>query len=838
MKKQKSKEEYYEYIYNNVDFSIAEHEMIYNEKGEAIDYKFLYANKAFCDSLDISLDNLIGNSVLDLFPDTEKYWIDEYNKVVKTGKPLAMIRHAAEFEKQFSVYAFKSGENTFFSSFKDVTEVNDRFSHNGSEKPEYRVSQDVSKMGFFEANRLNQKAEVSDAFCEIVGLKEIKEGFFRNTLLELTHPDDFNKMSNQIKDILKGNISELETEFQFFNKRKNEYRWMSFFIFAIESDENEIPFRYTGIIRDIEEEKMRAQEKKETEFLFREARRVADLSTFMYKTDINEFESSQELDNFTGVKDLKTIEQYRKIVHPEDLGDYDDATDYTLSNAEGRVALYRIIKDNQEKFVQSSVYALKNNKGKTKKVFGILKDVTEIETARREAENARRSFELIFNTSPTGIITISKEFEITMENRTFREMFDSKENEIKLRYLLGDMHDSAIKELEKNDVCRVVVEHVIKNKTKIVAINFARIDEEFINEFQGTVFDITEQSINKEKINYMASHDVLTGLYNRYHFEGVVENKLLNFPLGIIMCDIDGLKLINDAFGHLEGDKLLKDFSKELEKLFPLYVLSRIGGDEFTILVENTTEEELEEFSSKIKESIKNIRDFKVEFGVSVGYSILIDENSDYNRMFNKAENMMYHRKLTERRSRKSNALQTIMQTLHEKTEETMIHCLSVGDYASMILADYGYKRVVDLDDIRFLSEVHDIGKVATPEGIFSKKTRLTDSEYEEIKYHSEAGFKIIKNIIDKDQIAYGVLYHHERYDGKGYPHGLKGEDIPLFARIIAIADSYDTMVRGRVYQKPISKKDALLEIAKNSGTQFDPHFAASFIRLMEEKNE
>jgi HD-GYP domain-containing protein (c-di-GMP phosphodiesterase class II) len=155
-----------------------------------------------------------------------------------------------------------------------------------------------------------------------------------------------------------------------------------------------------------------------------------------------------------------------------------------------------------------------------------------------------------------------------------------------------------------------------------------------------------------------------------------------------------------------------------------------------------------------------------------------------------------------------------------------------------MILSDYGHKRIVDLDDIRFLSDVHDVGKIAIPEGILSKKTKLTDSEYEEIKYHCEAGYKIIRNIIDKDEIAYGVLYHHERYDGKGYPHGLKGDNIPLYARILNIADSYDTMIRGRVYQKPISKKEALLDIKNNSGTQFDPNLAANFIRLMEEIND
>jgi|GEM_PF-630532 len=838
MADQKYNTEYFKSIFDNLDFSISDHELIYNENGEGIDYKFLYANKAFCESLNISLEDLIGKSVLDLFPQTEKYWIDKYSEVVATGKPLSMTRYSAQFDKQFSTYAFKSGTNSFVSSFSDITKIIDRFKDTNVITPEYRVTQGITKIGFFETNRITYEVNTSDSFCYVAGLDSINKRFFRKTLVELTHDDDKLRIASLIQDLINGKLTARETEFQMFNKRENEFHWMSFSVFAIESDENGIPFRYTGVVRDIEQEKVRLEELREIEYLFKEARKVANLTTFIYKTDTSKYVESQELDDFTGIKNLQTIEQYRKIVHPEDLKIWDEATDYTLNNAEGTVCGYRIIKDDKIIYIESSVYSMTDDLGYAEKVFGILKDVTEIEKSRINELKSQRSYELIFNTSPAGIFTLNKNLEITMENRTFREMFDSKENEIKLKHLLGDMYDRAIEELENNNFSRVVVEHVIKNKNKYFAINITKIAEEFENEYQGTLVDITEQSLNREKINYLATHDVLTGLYSRNYFEEIIDNKKLKYPLGIIMCDIDGLKLINDAFGHLEGDRLLKSFADELKKLSSSYIVSRIGGDEFTVLIENATEDELDDFSEKIKESINNIKTFKVEWSISVGYSILKDVNSDFNRIFNKAENMMYRRKLTERRSRKSDALSTIMQTLHEKTEETMSHCKRVGDYASMILSDYGHKRVVDINDIRFLSDVHDIGKIAIPEGILNKKTKLTDYEYEEIKYHSEAGFKIIKNIIDKDEIAYGVLYHHERYDGLGYPHGLKGEDIPLYARILAIADSYDTMIRGRVYQKPISKKAALLDISKNKGTQFDPKLASSFIRLMEETNE
>lgn len=838
MDKQKFNSDYYKSIFDNIDFSIAEHEMIYDDNGKCIDYKHLYVNKVFCDAVNIPLEGIIGKSALKLFPETEQYWIDEFGKVVETGNPSSLIRYSTEFDKYYSVYSYKSGDKSFVSCFTDVTKIVEEYKKENIIAPKYRVSNGHTKIGFFEVNRLSNKVDVSNSFCKVIGQESISERFFREEIVNLTQEDDKAMIKDLLKMVLNGNLREHETEFQMFNDRENAFHWMSVSVFAIESDENDVPFRYTGIIRDIKNEKDRLEELKETEYLFREARKVANLTTFIYNNDTNKFDYSKELDEFTGVKNLREIEQYRKIVHPEDLKIYDDATDYSLSHAEGKVAIYRIIKDEIIKFVQSSVYTMTDKFGNTEKIFGILKDITEIERSRRNAMSARKSFELIFNSSPAGIFLLNKDFEISMENKTFREMFDSKETEINLKYLLGDLHDNTIKDLKNNVFNRVVVEHNIKNENKHMAINITRIDEEFVNDYQGTVVDITERYLDREKIGYLATHDTLTGLFNRNYFEEVIANQQLDYPLGIIMCDIDGLKLVNDAFGHMEGDKLLSSFSKELNKLFPKYIVSRIGGDEFTILVINATEDQLDDFSEKIKESIQNIDNFQIDFGVSVGYSILEDKDSDFKRIFNQAENMMYRRKLTERRSRKSNSLLTIMQTLHEKTEETLIHCQRVGDYSSMMLADYGYKRVVDLDDIRFLSDVHDIGKIATPEGILNKKTKLTKSEYEEIKYHSEAGYKIIQNIVDKDEIAYGVLYHHERYDGFGYPHGLKGENIPLYARILAIADSYDTMIRGRIYQKPISKREALKDIKKNSGTQFDPEIAESFIRLMENENE
>ncbi|MCK5343152.1 MAG: sensor domain-containing diguanylate cyclase, partial [Candidatus Heimdallarchaeota archaeon] len=359
----------------------------------------------------------------------------------------------------------------------------------------------------------------------------------------------------------------------------------------------------------------------------------------------------------------------------------------------------------------SSVYAKSDASGNAIKVFGIVKDITDLETQRRLAESSTKAFELIFNSSPAGIFILDTDFEISMENDTFRDFFQIESGEMKLRNLLGENYDQAVTDLEEGkDVQHLRIKLLIDGKYKHYMVNIAKISEEFLNDYEGTLVDITQQVVDEERILYLATHDVLTTLYNRNYFEEVVVEKENDYPLGLVLCDIDGLKLINDAFGHQRGDELLQSLANSLKGLSPNHIASRIGGDEFALLVDNANEEILEKIELEVKESIKDLGLFGIDFEVSLGHAIMDEDSPDFNRVFNNAENMMYRRKLTERSSRKSNALTTIMQTLHEKTEETLSHCERVGDYSSMLLFESGFKRTVDIEDIRFLSDVHDIG--------------------------------------------------------------------------------------------------------------------------------
>jgi diguanylate cyclase (GGDEF)-like protein len=354
----------------------------------------------------------------------------------------------------------------------------------------------------------------------------------------------------------------------------------------------------------------------------------------------------------------------------------------------------------------------------------------------------------------------------------------------------------------------------------------------------GFMADVTEQIKYQRRNEYLVGHDSVTGLLNRNAFEKYTHSSEMLSSYTLIIADIDGLKFINDAFGHIKGDEAIdfvgNQFKSEFSESSTIY---RIGGDEFAIISNEVKENKIEDHLDHIKENIIALnKKNDIQLGVSVGYEIIKKNSLSFNDAFINAENLMYRRKLGDRNSRKSKTMDAVLSTLHVKTEETKDHCDRLGKYAVATLKKLGYSRVSDHEDIELLCQVHDIGKITISEDILSKKGSLSKDEYKKIKGHSEAGYKIVKNIVESDRIAFGVLYHHERVDGTGYPFGLSGDEIPLFAKIVSICDAYDVMISGRKYSKAKSQEDAFKEIIKCSGTQFDEKIALKFMEAVSEE--
>lgn len=354
----------------------------------------------------------------------------------------------------------------------------------------------------------------------------------------------------------------------------------------------------------------------------------------------------------------------------------------------------------------------------------------------------------------------------------------------------------------------------------------------------GITRDVSEQREKQQKIEYLSKRDFLTGTYNRRYFSEAMAryDQSSYFPIGIMMIDLNGLKILNDAYGHDVGDQALKKISEVLKTaVHHPHILARIGGDEFAVLALKTSDEALYELKTKITDTIKTLSIKNVGLSVAIGYAHKENDDIAIHDVMQQAENYMYKSKLMDGKSARNDSIKAIFKTLTDKYEDEKRHSLRVSKLA------YELAKALNLppdmfNEVSITGLYHDIGKISIPDYILNKPGSLTEDEYEQVKKHTENGFQILRAADAYSDLAKHALYHHERYDGKGYPEQLKGDNIPFISRIISVVDAYEAMTSDRPYRKAMSKRDALNEIKRCAGTQFDANIAHTFINMMQDK--
>jgi len=344
---------------------------------------------------------------------------------------------------------------------------------------------------------------------------------------------------------------------------------------------------------------------------------------------------------------------------------------------------------------------------------------------------------------------------------------------------------------------------------------------------------------SEEKITYISFHDSLTGLYNRAYFEEELKrmNHSRYYPLNVIMIDVNGLKAVNDAFGHQQGDQLLKNLAKLVQTTSRKGdILARLGGDEFAIILPNTSLSDTEKFCQRLSNACLQ-NSFKPAYlnpNISMGYASQDGSLASSEELIREADEKMYQNKIFNTKSREKHLLNAFLAILAERDPHTENHAYRMAEIA-VIMGKKFHLDNYDLNRLRLLALLHDIGKIGIPEKILFKPGALTPAEWKKMKDHCQIGYRIAKNIPDFSSICKEILYHHEKWDGSGYPVGLQGEEIPLLSRIISIIDAYDTMQSKRPYKKSVNQKMALQKIKENNGTQFDPNLVPIFLSIVTE---
>lgn len=485
--------------------------------------------------------------------------------------------------------------------------------------------------------------------------------------------------------------------------------------------------------------------------------------------------------------------------------------------------------------------------------IGILQDQTERKKYEEEITKQKELLQTIIDTIPDCIFhkDINGKYldcNVAFSNEYYKQdrkkIIGKSDRELKSMLKADDL-------LNKNSIVDEIVKldnKVIKNKKKECSKLKIKYNEKTkymesikvpiinkkgdVSSIVGISRNVTDNVALEKKLKKMSYKDKLTGLYNRAYFDEKLKELANNkdLPLSLIMGDVNGLKIVNDTIGHLKGDELLVSISKVIKNSCRKEdFVFRWGGDEICIILPKTTKEEAQNICNRIKNNCKEYSTGNIPLSISLGTSTKVDSTKDINEVLMEAEDKAYREKLIHGRDTRRFIMNSLQETLISKHPQTQEHADRVVKYANRLGKKLGLSNE-ELSELILLAKLHDIGKIGIPDNVLLKPGKLNDYEFNIMKTHSEKGYRIALSNPEIEQVAQGILTHHERYDGSGYPLGLKQNQIPYLARIICVVDAYDAMTNDRSYKNKISKKDAIKELIKYSGSQFDPEIVNAFL--------
>ncbi|MDK9711004.1 diguanylate cyclase [Acidaminobacter sp.] len=538
------------------------------------------------------------------------------------------------------------------------------------------------------------------------------------------------------------------------------------------------------------------------------------------------------------IKPLRAVEDHIRKVdlnNPElEMLEVNEASKLSELMAGINMLLYRIRHNSRE---------YKKDQNKLKAMNQKLEESLFIsQSAQNGIMLQKNQFEALFKNSTDAILILNHHRQVVDLNERFVQLFGYYHEDLRFKE-----PDAILTEPSKFEDAKSLTDKLFKgeafeleterlNNTGAVREVSMKgvpvlIGDEVIGAYQ--IFnDISVRKRSEYELRFLSYHDQLTGLYNRRFFE--VEMDRLdterNLPLTILMCDVNGLKITNDAFGHRMGDRLLVKTADILRSVCRSEdIIARWGGDEFVVLLPKTDQKTALEVVERIKQASFNEKIDSIMISISIGFSVKHESDELTQEVFKDAENMMYSNKLYEGPSMRGQIVQAILNTLHEKNPREELHSRRVSQLCGALGSAYGFMNT-RVEALKTFGLMHDIGKIAIYEHLLNKSGSLSDDEWLEMKRHPEIGYRILSAVNDMSEIADLTLAHHENWDGTGYPKGLRGDQIPLESRMIQLADAYDAMTCDRPYRSALSPETAVNEIIKNSGKQFDPVLSRLFV--------
>ncbi|SHI55088.1 PAS domain S-box-containing protein/diguanylate cyclase (GGDEF) domain-containing protein [Clostridium amylolyticum] len=838
------KDNFYKQLVEKLPTGYAYHRIICDKNNIPYDYVFLETNAAFEKFTGLKAAQVIGKRISEILPNTnikEFNWIKVYGEIALTGREKQFEQYSQELKRWYRVKVYSPEKNYFVTIFIDITK---------------------------EMRSLEEKTTILTTLNDIVF--EIDKDY---RFINIISSDD-NYLFIAREDIIGKSIKEL------FSKDLSEI-FISSFQKALASGKKESIIYKSPLRNDnnwYNADIKYAQISNKKKYIVS----VSDISE-QKKLEYELFKKTQELEKYHLIFEHSPL----GIYHFDSQGIITDCNDSfvkiigssrdeligldTLKLSDKKVvkAIQGVLKSQQTSY-EGDYKSITGHKVTSVKVMfapilsldkeieggiGIVEDITQRKHMEKIIFEEKERLKTTLLSIGDGVISTDNHGNVLFLNKVAEQLTGWAQEEAFGRSLEEVFHtiseftrekceNPVFNVLETGNIIELANDTILISKDRTqrhIEDSAAPIMDKNSN-INGVVLvfrDVTEEKERQAKIQYLSFHDQLTGLNNRRFFEDELRriDTTSNLPITLVMIDVNGLKLTNDAFGHLLGDKLLQRVAEILRKECRNEdIIARIGGDEFVILLPKTSSEEAERFLNRINAVITQEKINSMSVSVSYGWETKRETEEDLSSIFKKAEDYMYRRKLSESTSMRYKTIEVIIKTLYEKNEREEKHSIRVSELCTQIALALDL-NTININELRTVGLMHDIGKIAIDDKILDKSGTLSDSEWLEVKRHPEIGYRILSSLNEYAPLAEYVLAHHERWDGKGYPKGLKGEDIPWQSRIIAVADAYDAMTSHRPYRQALSRGTAIEIIKTNAGTYFDPKITKVFVeKVLEEK--
>ncbi len=616
--------------------------------------------------------------------------------------------------------------------------------------------------------------------------------------------------------------------------------WYEFAIRPFQSSPGEIMVHAIG--RDIHDKKTALKALEESERRFKDL--VENLKEVVFEVDEHSLITyiSPNVKALTGYDPAELMgRRYGDLLKPEILADlkrdFPTQGHHTLIDQVIRFET----RDHRTLYLQTNSNHILIE-GEFKGIKGTLTDITR----QKESEEKDRFLSTVLMGISDCVVVTDTAFRITDVNAATEKNTGYSAGELmgktpEIFYTANEdksRFQTVTAEIMNKQVC--VREGVLRRKDGTTYISEHKItpligEDGEIYSYVAIIRDISSYKEREEQLAYFSYHDAMTGLYNRRYCEKAsagfdTPEKL---PLAVVAVDINGLKLMNDVFGHAQGDELIRTTAAILKEACQGEdLLCRTGGDEFEIILLRTSRQRVRAFIHRIEEAARHRVVGRIQVSFAVGHALKEHYYQDLKIVRQEAENNMYINKKQHANVMQNQMIQVMLQDMNQKYYRESTHGRRVSQFSEVI----GRALALDekeIQNLKVLGEIHDIGKIKIARDILNKADLLSSEECEAMKQHPVIGYQIVRSVDEYTSLAEGILYHHERWDGRGYPKGLSGKMIPLHSRIIAIADAYEAMTSNRTYARTLSRAEALEELRVNAGRQFDPEIVTKFLGIM-----